>query len=212
MDHESTVAKIRTLVRLDYQHRGIRQSKSTHCWVLFAFLIFASKVQLSIQQPCFKTAYPRLMGGVSGDSQFTTMDFKPGSSGDIVVGGRTSDVAITSSTVASEMPIPIAAYIRQGGPYLWKKFFYTGIPGIGREFISAIKFLQSDGSKIVAAFSSPETGAKNANLLLATLNPADGTIINTYSYSPALPAYSNPRVKPDGLLYEGPTEDFYVAG
>ncbi len=80
------------------------------------------------------------------------MDFKPGTSGDIVVGGTTSDTAITSTTVANEMKIPIAAYIRQGGPYLWKKYFYTGITGIGHEYISAIKFLQTDGSKIVAAF------------------------------------------------------------
>jgi hypothetical protein len=73
------------------------------------------------------------MGGISGDSLFSSMDFKPGTSGDIVVGGRTSDFAITSSTVASEMPIPIAAYIRQGGPYLWKKYFYTGITSSGHE-------------------------------------------------------------------------------
>jgi hypothetical protein len=72
--------------------------------------------------------------------------------------------------------------------------------------------MQTVGSKIVAAFSSSETGPKNSNLLFVTLNPADGTIINTYSYAPTLPAYSNPRVKPGGLLYEGPSEDVYVAG
>jgi hypothetical protein len=83
---------------------------------------------------------------------------------------------------------------------------------MGHDFISAIKFLNNNGAKIIAAFSSSEANTKNANLLFATLNPSNGEIIKTYSYAPTLPAYSNPRIKPGGLLYEAPSEDVYVAG
>ena len=103
-------------------------------------------------------------------------------------------------------------YIKQGGPYLWRKYFYAGEDAVGHDYISAIKFLNNNGDKIIAAFSSSEVNTKNANLLFATLNPSDGEIINTYSYAPTLPAYSNPRIKPVGLLYEDPSENVYVAG
>jgi hypothetical protein len=106
----------------------------------------------------------------------------------------------------------LAVYIKQGGVYLWRKYFYTGIVDFGNDYISAIKFLNNNGSKIIAAFSSSEANTKNANLLFATLNPLNGEIIKTYSYAPSMPAYSNPRIKPGGLLYESPSEDVYVAG
>ena len=83
-------------------------------------------VQVSSQQPCFKTAYPRLLGGVSGDTYYAAMDFHPVKQGEIVVGGSTSDTAITSSSVAAEGALPLAVYIKEGGPYLWRKYFYTG--------------------------------------------------------------------------------------
>jgi hypothetical protein len=95
---------------------------------------------------------------------------------------------------------------------LWRKYFYTGIIGMGHDFISAIKFLNNNGEKIIAAFSSSDANTKNANLLFATLNPSNGKIIKTYSYGPAPPAYSNPRIKAGGLLYEDPSEYVYVAG
>jgi len=47
--------------------------------------------------------------------------------------------------------------VREGGPYLWKKFFSTG-----HDMISAIKFNQ-DASKIVAAFSVFDAGGKSTN-------------------------------------------------
>jgi hypothetical protein len=103
-------------------------------------------------------------------------------------------------------------YIKQGGPYLWRKYFYTGDNVVGHDFISAIKFLNNNGDKIIAAFSSSESNTKNSNLLFASLNPSDGEITKTYSYAPTTPAYSNPRVKPGALLYEAPSEDVYVAG
>jgi hypothetical protein len=140
------------------------------------------------------------------------MDFHPVKPGEMVVGGSTSDTAITSSSVSAEGAIPLAVYIKEGGPYLWRKYFYSGIAGIGHDYISAIKFLNNNGAKIIAAFSSSEANTKNANLLFAKLNPSDGEIIKTYSYAPTPPAYSNPRIKPQGLLYESPSEDVYVAG
>ena len=138
------------------------------------------------------------------------MDFHPVTSGEMVVGGSTSDTGITSSSVAAEVPLPLAVYIREGGAYLWRKYFY----GMGHDFISAIKFLNNNGAKIIAAFSSSEANTKNANLLFATLNPSNGDIIKTYSYAPPSSAYSNPRIKPGALLYEyeDPSEDVYVAG
>jgi hypothetical protein len=140
------------------------------------------------------------------------MDFHPVTSGEMVVGGSTSDTAITSSSVAAERPLPLAVYIRQGGAYLWRKYFYTGITGQGHDYISAIKFLNNNGAKIIAGFSSSVTNTKNSNLLFATLNPSDGEIIKTYSYAPTPPAYSKPSIKPGGLLYEATSEDVYVAG
>ena len=136
------------------------------------------------------------------------MDFHPVTSGEMVVGGSTSDSGITSSSVAAERPLPLAVYIRQGGAYLWRKYFY----GMGHDFISAIKFLNNNGAKIIAAFSSSVTNTKNSNLLFATLNPSNGEIIKTYSYGPAPPAYSKPSIKPGGLLYEVTSEDVYIVG
>jgi hypothetical protein len=140
------------------------------------------------------------------------MDFHPVTSGEMLVGGSTSDTAITPSSVAADRPFPLAVYIKQGGPYLWQKFFYTGITGMGHDYISAIKFLNNNGEKIIAAFSSSSANMKNSNLLFASLNPSDGEIMKTYSYAPTLPVYSNPRIKPGGLLYEAASEDVYVAG
>jgi hypothetical protein len=168
-------------------------------------------VQISSEQPCFKTAYPRLLGGVTGYTYYLAMDFHPVTSGEMVVGGSTSDTAITSSSVAAEGPLPLAVYIKQGGAYLWRKYFYTGLTGIGHDYISAIKFLNNNGAKIIAAFSSV-ANTKNANLLFASLNPSDGVITKTYSYAPAPPGYSKPSIKPGGLLYEATSEDVYVAG
>jgi hypothetical protein len=130
----------------------------------------------------------------------------------MVVGGSTSDTAITPSSVAADGPFPLAVYIKQGGPYLWRKFYYTGITGIGHDYISAIKFLNNNGAKIIAAFSSSAANTKNSNLLFATLNPSNGEIIKTYSYAPTSSAFSNPRIKPGGLLYEATPEDVYAAG
>jgi len=130
----------------------------------------------------------------------------------MVVGGSTSDTAITSSSVADEGALPLAVYIKEGGAYLWRKYFYSGKVGIGHDYISAIKFLNNNGAKIIAAFSSSATNSKNSNLLFATLNPSDGEIIKTYGYAPASGAFSKPRITPGGLLYEEASEDVYVAG
>jgi hypothetical protein len=150
------------------------------------------------------------LGGITGQTYFAAMDFHPVTSGEMVVGGSTSDTGITSSSVAAEVPLPLAVYIREGGAYLWRKYFY----GMGHDFISAIKFLNNNDVKIIAAFSSSESNTKNANLLFVTLNPSNGEIIKTYSYGPTQPAYSNPRIKAGALLYEyeDPSEDVYVAG
>jgi hypothetical protein len=95
------------------------------------------------------------------------MDFHPVTSkpGEMVVGGSTSDIAITPSSVAGDGPFPLAVYIKQGGPYLWRKYFYTGISGIGHDYISAIKFLNNNGAKIIAAFSSSAANTKNSSSL-----------------------------------------------
>ena len=96
------------------------------------------------------------------------MDFHPFTSGEMVVGGSTSDTGITSSSVSAEGYIPLAVYIKQDGAYLWRKYFYTGITGMGHDYISAIKFLNNNGvthlnneAKIIAAFSSV-ANTKNA--------------------------------------------------
>jgi hypothetical protein len=52
-------------------------------------------VQFSSEQSCFETAYPRLLGGTTGQTYFAAMDFHPVTSGEMVVGGSTSDTAIT---------------------------------------------------------------------------------------------------------------------
>ena len=90
-------------------------------------------VQFSSEQSCFETAYPRLLGGTTGQTYFAAMDFHPVTSGEMVVGGSTSNTGITSSTVAAEGPLPLAVYIREGGAYLWRKYFYTGLTGIGHD-------------------------------------------------------------------------------
>jgi hypothetical protein len=71
-------------------------------------------VQFSSEQPCFETTYPRLLGGDSGDTYYAAMDFHPVTSklGEMVVGGSTSDTAITPSTVAADGPFPLAVYIK----------------------------------------------------------------------------------------------------
>jgi hypothetical protein len=96
------------------------------------------------------------------------MDFHPVKSGEMVVGGSTSDTTITPSSVAADGPFPLAVYIKQGGAYLWRKYFYTGITGKRHDYISAIKFLYNNGEKIIAAFSTSQAFTK---LLFATLNP-----------------------------------------
>jgi hypothetical protein len=58
-------------------------------------------------------------------------------------------------------------YIKQGGAYLWRKYFYSGKTGMGHDYISAIKFLHNNGEKIIAAFST----SAFSKLLFATLNP-----------------------------------------
>jgi hypothetical protein len=54
------------------------------------------------------------LGGVTGQTYFAAMDFHPATSkpGEMVVGGSTSDTAITPSSVAADGPFPLAVYIK----------------------------------------------------------------------------------------------------
>ena len=72
---------------------------------------------------------------------------KTGTMGEFVLGGFTTDNQLSTASPFESYPIPLAAYVRDGGPYLWRKYYDTG-----HDSISAIKF-NPDGSRIIAGFS-----------------------------------------------------------
>jgi hypothetical protein len=131
---------------------------------------------------------------------------KPGKTGEFVLGGYTSDSSLVSSSSIG-YPTPLAAYIQDGGQYLWRNYYNTD-----HDMISAIKF-NPDGTRIIAGFSVLDSTSKtNARLLFASLSPSDGSILYTYSCSPLSGSTSiKPKINPDGILFES-SGDVFVAG
>ena len=61
---------------------------------------------------CFNTRFPRIMGGNSAYTNFSSMDID--SSNNIVVGGGTNDAGVSSS---ANLEAPFAMYILSGDYY-----------------------------------------------------------------------------------------------
>jgi hypothetical protein len=132
--------------------------------------------------------------------------------GSFVVGGGTSDSGVTANTYTNEFPVPIAAYVRDGGPIMWKNLYTTGDDTANHDFIAAIKFLPGSALKILAVFSVLNTNAGCAPLLFATLDPSSGAVMNTYSYKPSsMFPCASPKFGHGGLIYLS-IEKLYAVG
>lgn len=81
------------------------------------------------------------------------MDMSPTRYESFVLGGSTSDSGVTNNVYTNLFPIPIVAFVRDGGPYLWKNLYTTGVTNTNHDYVGAVKFLPGSGSNILAAFS-----------------------------------------------------------
>ena len=71
---------------------------------------------------CYPTPMPYLFGGISGYTRILTLKFID-SSGDIIVGGGTSDTSLGSS---GPLPVPFVAHILSGGSsVIWANLYQT---------------------------------------------------------------------------------------
>ena len=90
--------------------------------------------QTAYSATCFTSIYPRILGGLSGDTIFHSMDLEPTKKLDLVLGGQTSDVGITGTLYSA--PDPILVYMVNGGLYKWG-FSFTGV---NLETVNTVKF------------------------------------------------------------------------
>ena len=72
--------------------------------------------------PCFRTTFPRVIGGSNSATHLTAMDIDD--KGHIVVGGYTQDSSLLESRVVSSS-LPMATYIAKGNYYAWAKYIMT---------------------------------------------------------------------------------------
>ena len=79
---------------------------------LFAYLLI---LFINCNDNCYDTKFTRIMGGTSGNTEFTAMDVD--SNANIVVGGSSFDGGIVSTTYQTRGAL--ALYIHKGNLYLW---------------------------------------------------------------------------------------------
>lgn len=72
--------------------------------------------------PCFRTTFPRIIGGSNSNSNIRAMDVDD--NGHIVVGGETQDSNLLEGKIVSNT-LPMATYIAKGNYYQWAKYFQT---------------------------------------------------------------------------------------
>ena len=71
--------------------------------------------------PCYRTTFPRIIGGTNDETMIMAMDVDP--FGNIVVGGYTEDAGLLGKTVTDK--VPIAVYIAKGNLFVWAKSIET---------------------------------------------------------------------------------------
>ncbi len=71
--------------------------------------------------PCFRTTFPRIMGGSQGTTSVTAMDVD--TLGNIAAGGSTIDSGFLGKTASQTLPF--AVYIAKGNFYVWGKYIET---------------------------------------------------------------------------------------
>jgi hypothetical protein len=103
---------------------------------------------------CFDTAFPRVLGGTTGVTQFYSMDMD--ANGNIVIGGSTADSGVANLYGS---PDPIIVFMERGNLYKW------GINLAGRSYdrVGVIKF-NAAGTKIFAALDTGSADTSPMNI------------------------------------------------
>ena len=124
--------------------------------------------------PCFRTTFPRVVGGSNQNTMITCMDADD--TGQIVIGGFTQDRNLLEGKTLA-YSLPLAVYIAKGNFYAWAKYFQTTDTSNSMEFtsVSDITF-RWDGEKVAIALDKINY---DVSYMIVVLNK-DGTLYGAY--------------------------------
>lgn len=100
--------------------------------------------------PCFRTTFPRVIGGTDDETMILAMDVDD--KGHIVVGGYSKDKGVMAKSATMPQKLPFAAYIAKGNYIAWGKYIETSDSGgsLLYEQILDVAF-RFDGEKVALA-------------------------------------------------------------
>lgn len=141
--------------------------------------------------PCFRTTFPRVIGGSKQETMINSIDVDP--LGNVVAGGFSLDSGLLSRSPAQS--VPIVVYIAKGNYFAWGKQIDTTDGTTAGVFTQVLDItFRPDGSQIAMSLERP---GYISGLVIVVMN-RDGSLYGSFKESTNLRG----KVNVTGLIFD----------